>query len=89
MLLTLKIFHSSTDNRDQTSGHLRDRTSTFLSFRITAMSESSAPQQLSFFTWFISLTRVRATIMSSDNLTILFLSAPASGTWAGETEEKW
>ena len=50
---------------------LRLSTSTFLSREMTETSESSAPQQLSFLTWFMSLTLVLATIMSSLNFTMV------------------
>ena len=55
---------------------LRLSTSTFLSREMTETSESSAPQQLSFLTWFMSLTRVLATIMSSLSFTMVTQSQP-------------
>ena len=73
ILLTLKhtlALDDDGDHEDQCP-YLSDSTSTFLSFLMTEMSESSAPQQLSFLTWFMSLTLVLATIMSSLSFTIL------------------
>ena len=59
---------------------LRLSTSTFLSREMTETSESSAPQQLSFLTWFMSLTLVLATIMSSLNFTMVTSHSPATHT---------
>ena len=53
--------------------YLSDRTSTFLSLLMTEMSDNSAPQQFSFLTWFMSLTLVLATIMSSLNFTMMMM----------------
>ena len=54
--------------------YLNDKTSTFFSLLMTEMSDNSAPQQLSFLTWFMSLTLVLATIMSSLSFTMMFVN---------------
>ena len=70
------ILLASVSNHIILSSHiyLNDKTSTFFSLLMTEMSDNSAPQQLSFLTWFMSLTLVLATIMSSLSFTMMFVN---------------
>lgn len=79
--LTCRFLQSCTSARVVIAFTLKLSTSTFLSFLKMLTSVRSAPQQLSFFTWPMSDTLVRAMIISSDSFTIFKQLVTSLAQW--------